>query len=109
MFVGKRLFCVGFAEHVSIGLAFDERGISKAVFLGQTAVDADEPAVGVLEIDRIRDVIHQRLQEVAVANLAILGAFSLDGIAEGFDEQRPVQFMLQQVILSAQLQSFGGQ
>ena len=60
-FVRQRLFGVLEVEKVSVRLAYEIRGVLDAEPLGLRPIDAQKAALRVLEIDAVRDVIHQHL------------------------------------------------
>ena len=53
-------------EEVEIGLADRLRRVLETQAIGQAAADPDKPALVVLEIDLVRGLVHQGVQEVAV-------------------------------------------
>ena len=60
-------------EEVEIRLAKRLRGVTQAKVSSQGLVDADEVAGGVLEINVVGKIIHQRVEQVSFLNQRLLG------------------------------------
>ena len=63
LFVAQRLRGVLLGEEVEVGATDGERRVIHAEALRRIAVDAREAAVPILEVDAVRDVVHQRRQQ----------------------------------------------
>ena len=75
--VGRPGVCLG--EEVEIRLAHRLRGVAQAEGSRQRLVDADEAAGGVLEVDVVGQVIHERVQQVAFLGQGLLRPLALVG------------------------------
>lgn len=57
---------MGGGEEVGVGFADSFRGVFQAEEGGVGAIDADESALGVFEVDDVGDAIHQHLEQMAL-------------------------------------------
>ncbi len=90
LLVGQGLQGMLVREVVNVGLADRFAGVLQANIAGHRLVDADEAALGILEVDVVRQVVHQRVQEVAFLLQVLVGGRQLGGaIADP-----PLQFRL---------------
>ena len=69
-------------EEVEVRLAHGLGGVAQAKPAGQGLVDAEEAALDVLEVDRVGEGIHQRVQEVTLLEDLLLGLLALDELAD---------------------------
>ena len=69
-------------EEVEVRLAHRLGGVAQAKPAGQGLVDAEEAALDVLEVDRVGDGIHQRVEQVALLEDRLLGLLALDELAD---------------------------
>ena len=71
LLVGERLLRVFAGEEVEVGLADRVGRVVEPQARRQSTTDAHEPALGVLEVDLIGDVLHQRVEQVAIVEQLI--------------------------------------
>ena len=69
-------------EEIEVRLAHGLGGVAQAKPAGQGLVDAEEAALDVLEVDRVGEGIHQRVQQVALLEDLLLGLLALDELAD---------------------------
>ncbi len=64
LFIGKSLLRMFFAEYVEVGLVDCLGRIAKSEMLGHGAADEDKAALAVLEIDIVRNVFQEGMEEI---------------------------------------------
>ncbi len=79
LLVGQGLKGVFVGEEVDVGLADRFVGILQSEITCHRLIDADEAALGILEIDVVRQVIHQRVQQVAFLLQTLVGGRKFGG------------------------------
>ena len=79
LLVGQGLQGMFVGEEVDVGLADRFAGVLQAEITGHRLVDANEAAVGILEINVVRQVVHQRVQQVAFLLQALVGSRKFGG------------------------------
>ena len=57
---------------------------------GERPVDAREPALGILEINEVWQVVHQRLQQIALMGQRLLGLFARGDVVKDGDKIPPL-------------------
>ena len=80
--VVPRLAGVLLGEEVEIRLAHHLGRVAQAEPVGQGLVDADEAALGILEVDRVRDGVHERVEQVTFLADRLLRLLALHELAE---------------------------
>ena len=69
-------------EEVEIRLAHGKGGVGQAEPVGQGLVDAEEAALGVLEVDRVGDGIHEGVEQVTLLEDRLLRLLAFHELAE---------------------------
>ena len=64
LFVGERLLRVFVGEEIEVRLADGILRVVESPARSQGSADADEPALRVLEVDLVRDVVQQRVEQI---------------------------------------------
>ena len=79
LLVSQGLEGVFVGEEVDVGLADRVAGILQSEVPRHRLIDANEAALGVLEVNVVRQVIHERLQQVAFLLQALVGGRKFGG------------------------------
>ena len=77
-----------FGEDVEVGLADDAPGVAEAVPLGHRLADANEAALLVLEVDRVRNGVEQAVEKMPFKRRFVLGLFAFQELADLAAERR---------------------
>ena len=64
LLIGEGLLRVFVGKEVEVRLAHGIRRIVEPPARGQGSADADKPALLVLEVDLVRNVVHQRVEQI---------------------------------------------
>ncbi len=62
-----------FGKDIRVGFPDNFIDAVHAKLFGERRTDSEEPAIGILEVDRIRQVLHQRRQQMAFESKFLLG------------------------------------
>ncbi|MGA2247901.1 MAG: hypothetical protein ABSH48_23180 [Verrucomicrobiota bacterium] len=107
LFIGQSL--LGVRRREIIGVAFADRllRVRQMVLFGERAADHQEPAARVLEIDRVRNAVHQCLQQKPFMIVGQLAIVPVQGFAEGGDQTVSGELLLDEVVLRPQRDGAG--
>lgn len=109
LFIRAGLLGVCGAEIIRIGFAHGGGGVGQIKFFGLRAADAQEAALRVLEINRVRNFLHQDFQQMPVAPRDVLTAMAQDGLVDDGTKNGQRQFVREHVILRAKQQRLAGE
>ena len=69
-------------EEIQVAFAHRLVGMLQLELLGHRPADADETALGILEINPVGQVFEEGVQQVALLGQRLLGMLSFDGVAD---------------------------